>query len=273
MDADAAITLGSYPDWGMLLVAVAAAAIGLRQVRAAITSNGVARDAARTQARTSADAARDQLKIAADAATLQAEVARATLILEIDRDFESDEMQECRLALRALHNELKAYSIKQQPNCSNETRETHINALFGEYLNKLWADFKQSDREVDEKSIVELVNLHMKKADANPAVIQPHERAGAHYQRLTRIFGWMERVAFMVHRKLLPKDDIVKLYDAVFVQIVGWVFEHIRTRRDDSGNKEYMIETTLLRDMILQERADRKKEEEAKLLSSGKGIY
>ncbi|WP_298285834.1 hypothetical protein [Novosphingobium sp.] len=182
-------------------------------------------------------------------------------------------MQECRLALRALHNELKSFSIRQQPNCSNEKRNEHINELFGEYLNKLWADFKKSDRDVTEKSIAELVNLHVAKIDAEPAVVQPHERAGAHYQRLTRIFGWLERVAFMVHRGLLPKDDIVKLYDAVYLQIVGWVFEHLRTRRDDSGNKEYMLETTKLRDIILAEQAARQKEEEAKQAPAGTGIY
>lgn len=295
MQALEAINWGSLPDWGMLAVAAIAAFIGLRQLKAAIEATKVAREAARSQAQTAADAAKQQakesadeaqrqavasaaaaqvqLKIAADAAQHQAQIARASLILEIDRDFESDEMQECRLALRALHNELKAFSERIKRHANKDQRNAHINELFGDYLNKLWADFKKSDRRVTENSIDQLMALHLDKIDENPREIQPHERAGGHYQRLTRIFGWLERVAFMVHRGLLPKDDIIKLYDEVFVQIVGWMFEHIRTRREDSGNMDYLIETTKMRDLILKERAERQKALDDQQTPDGKGVF
>jgi hypothetical protein len=174
---------GSVPDWAVAAVAVAAALIAWFQLRAA------------------ARAAQDQ-----------AQIARASLILEIDRDFESVEMQESRLALRGLRNEIEAFVKTRQKALHNSQLLDKVNEEFSNYLNMLWWDFRQADRKIGGDDLRKLLDEHLDRVNANPDSIQPHERAGLHYQRLTKIFGWLERVAHMANQHLPPQSTFTILY-------------------------------------------------------------
>lgn len=210
---------GTVPDWIVAILACAAALIAWFQLHAA------------------AVAARDQ-----------AQIARATLILELDRDYESPEMKESRMALRGVRNEIESLTKRRHPAIDNHALHAEFNANFSQYMNLLWRDFRQADRAVGNESLTSLLNLHLNNLASDPESIQPHERAGIQYLRLTQILGWLERVSHLVHQGLIPKQDIVLLYDALFVEMGKWFEGHIRVRQEDGPkpNPNFMILTLQL---------------------------
>jgi len=218
---------GSIPDWVVAGLAGLAAAIAWSQLRAAARS------------------AHDQ-----------AQIARASLILQIDLDFESPEMLESRLALRGLRNEIESFVKTQNESLHNSALQDEINNKLSQYMNILWDDFRQADKQVIATQLRDLVDTHLKKIASNPEEVQPHEKAGVHYQRLTKIFGWLERVGHMANERLLPQQDIVALYDFVFVELVGWFEGHIKYRREDGPllNPDFLKQTTNFRDAIVRSR-------------------
>lgn len=177
--------------------------------------------------------ARSQLKAAATAATDQAQIARAMLILELDRDYESSEMKDSRMALRSLRNEIESFTRRQNPALDNDALHDEMNKQFSQYMNFLWRDFRQADRDVNNGSVESLVDAHLENLAQAPDTIQPHERAGTQYLRLTQILGWLERVAHLVHQGLVPKADIILLYDALFMEMGQWFAGHIKLRQED----------------------------------------
>lgn len=219
MQCDWIFNWGTLPDWIVAIVACAAAFIAWFHLRAA------------------ASASRDQ-----------AEIARATLILELDRDYESSEMKVSRMALRGLRNELESFTRRLHPALDNYALHAEVNLQFSQYMNMLWRDFRQTDRNVGNESLASLLNLHLDNLAADPNSIQPHERAGVQYLRLTQILGWLERVSHLVHQGLIPKQDIVLLYDALFVEMGKWFEGHIKVRQDDGPkpNPNFMILTLQL---------------------------
>lgn len=221
------IDWGAAPDWLVAILAGIAAAIAWHQLRAA------------------AQSAKDQ-----------AQIARATLILQIDLDFESKEMQECRLALRGLRNEIESFVRKENTGLHNSQFHSEVNTQFSKYLNLLWDDFRKADKAVSSSKLEDLIKVHLEKVNLNPVNVQPYEKAGIHYQRLTKIFGWLERVGHMANQNLLPKSDIISLYDFVFVELGGWFDGHIKYRREDGPlkNPEFLVEMTKFREMILENR-------------------
>ena len=236
------VSWGTLADWIVAAAALSAAVI------------------ARTQLRKGSSASRDQ-----------AQVARATLILEIDRDYESPNMQESRLALRALRNETEALVDCFFPRSSfdvstEQEYKTEIDKIYNEafsiYLNLLWRDFKQADHGPQAEGhagtrivgLAEMKARHVAKVNQEPGSIQPHERAGVHYQRLTRVLGWLERVGHMANEGLLPERDLIKLYDAVFLKLGAQFEGHIRERREDTGNQAWMAEFMTFRQTIIDRR-------------------
>lgn len=221
---------GTAPDWIVAILAALAAAIAWYQLRAA------------------AIAARDQ-----------AEIARATLLLEIDKEFESEVMQESRRMMRALRNQIVRIA-KHNTKSENPTDvKPEADRLFSLYMNRLWDDFRKAD---DTPAILD-VDLLRQDHVSNPAKPEdepkPSDKAGLLYQRLTKLLGWLETVGHMANEKLLPQADIIKIYDFVFIEILDWFDGHIRYRRVDGvvPNPDWMAESDKFRRKILEERQRR----------------
>lgn len=248
---------GTVSDWiltvlagGTALVAwVQLKAVG-RAAKAQIESS--AKDTL-AQITAASEAHNKELSAALSAARDQAQIARATLLLEIDRDYEAPEMLESRLALRGLRNEIEAFVISKNDALGKAELHVALNEAFGTYLNKLWLDFKKADRPHASDGLDSLLRKHLDLANSEPAKVQPHERAGLHYQRLSRVLGWLERVGYMANRKLLPQDDIKQLYDFVFIELGYWFEGHIRFRQEDGplANPDFMKEFMTFRSMLL----------------------
>lgn len=239
---------GTVADWGVVLIALTAAGIAWRQLGAAITSSQTAITAAAEQNRQQIEAAREatqkqiEASIQAHNSELaelrqdsrdQAQTARASLLLELDRDFESDEMQESRLTIRALKNEIEAFVQQDGQSRNSDQLQAKIADEFTNYLNRLWDDFRASDPDTESyQSLEEMQKAHLEKVNSNPDEIQPKERAGLHYQRVTRLLGWLERVGYLFNRNLIPKEDIIRMYDALFGMMALRFGGHIAFRRE-----------------------------------------
>lgn len=235
---------GTAPDWVVAILAALAAAIAWYQLRAA------------------ANAARDQ-----------AEIARATLLLEIDKEFESEVMQESRRMMRALRNQIVRIA-KHEVKSDNPTLvKPKADELFSLYMNRLWDDFRKADDNPGILNVDMLRQDHVNnpaKPDDEP---KPSDRAGLLYQRLTKLLGWLETVGHMANERLLPQADIIKVYDFVFIEILDWFDGHIRYRRVDGvvPNLDWMAESDKFRKKILEERT-RRAEKAAQRDQDSKGV-
>lgn len=261
-------TWGTVADWLLAILALSTVLVAWFQIRAASS-------AANAQIRASAEHTLAQITAATEAhnkeleaalrdAKDQTQIARANLLMEIDRDYESAEMQESRLALRGLRNEIAALVINQNQALDKAALHAAINDQFGAYLNKLWLDFKNADWPDPKTDLDGLLKQHLNKVNTEPEVIQPHERAGLHYQRLTRVLGWLERVGYMANQKLLPQDDIKRLYDFVFIELGFWFEKHITYRQEDGplSNRDFMKEFVNFRKVIEKEKKPKIVEED-----------
>lgn len=259
------IDCGTLPDWIVAITAIVAAVVGLRQLEALAASEAqaaAAQEAAATAQETAAAAAqsmaelakaqsdcaeadRKQAETAAVAAENQVEIARATLLLEIDRDFESSDMREARRAVRALRNEVERVAKERLQVANDDEIDTLADTLYSEYLNKLWHDYRTADsvQRVVENDIDQLVQAHIQGSEQSDK-FKPSERASMLYQRHLKLLGWLETVAHMVNQKLLPRGDILALYDQVFIEIMGGYALHIDHRRGigTKKNDRWMIE-------------------------------
>lgn len=196
-----------------------------------------------------------QLRSAAQSISLQANVAKATLLLEIDREFESSEMLESRRALRALRNQMTKMAERQSNDTNRAVVQPLAAALTSQYLNQLWKDFTTADdgENLAQMSAEELVSVHL-SAKAKPSEdTPPKDKAGPLYQRLTRTLGWLETVGYMCNSGLLPEDDIIPVYDFVFKEILEWTGGHIAYRRADGTppNPDWMKEAEKFRDRVV----------------------
>ncbi len=245
MIANWTLNWGSLPDWLMAGIAGMAAWIALSQLRSA------------------ASAARDQ-----------AQIARATLILELDRDYESPEMRESRTALRSLRNEIESFTRREHHDLDNHALHEEVNRNFSRYMNLLWRDFRKADRKVTNNTLESLLKLHLENQAAEGGSIQPHEKAGIQYLRLTQILGWLERVSHLVHQGLIPKDDIFLLYDALFVEMGKWFSGHIKLRQEDGPkpNPNFMRLTLQLCAEIEEKRQAEQKQTEKIPRTGGGGV-
>lgn len=251
---------GTVSDWFVAFLAAATVAVAWFQLRAAgravkIQIEASAKDTL-AQINAATDAHNKEISAALGSARDQAQIARANLLLEIDRDYEASEMLESRLALRGLRNEIEAFVVSKNNALSKQELHSSINDAFGTYLNKLWLDFKKADRPHASDGLESLLKKHLDAVNSEPTAVQPHEKAGIHYQRLSRVLGWLERVGYMANQKLLPQDDIKRLYDFVFIELGYWFEGHIKFRQEDGplANPDFMKEFMGFREKILAEK-------------------
>lgn len=217
---------GSIPDWIVAITAIIASAMALVQLRRIIDANAI-----------QAKAHQDQVSI-----------ARAELILEIDARFESAEMQESRLAIRTLrhHCERKARETRRRGAHDGDVA-TATAMSFSEEMTALFQRFKTPERVAD--------NVEATDIQASPE--------GERYFLLMRLPYWMESVGELTKSGLLPLEDVLNLYDAAFIGVLGCFEQHIQDRRSDPPlRNERFLENALWLKAQAVERAARLKSQQ-----------
>jgi hypothetical protein len=224
-DVLSGLQFGTVPDWIVAITALVAIVVAYGQLKASAAAS----------------------KISAQAQQDQAAIARANLLLEIDRDFESEGMQEARRAIRALRNEIEALARRQFPRLNDDELAPESDKLFSEYMNRVFYDYRTADsvqRQTNDE-LDAMLEKHLKTIPDYDA-FSPSERASRHYLRLTLILGWLERVGHMANNGLLHRDDVISLYNQVFIEAINWYKGHIIHRHGVGTRKngEWMDQAT-----------------------------
>ncbi|MEM1019391.1 MAG: hypothetical protein AAGJ09_02745 [Pseudomonadota bacterium] len=169
------------------------------------------------QLRLSAEAQGQQ----ADAHQDQVNIARAHLLLEVDRDFESQFMAESRIAIRSLRNACVERANSENDSLTDAQLSERERLLFSEQINRLYQNYKKLDDD---------------DASTGEEPLEPYERddpLGDRYATFMRLPYWMETVGHLTQRGLLSKDDVLELYDALLIGVLGCFQNHIAYRQEE----------------------------------------
>lgn len=185
---------------------------------------------------------REQLKKVVQESKRQADVARAELMLQIDQIFEGAEIGASRMAIRTLRNECEAEAT------ASDDPEARIDLLrcsariFSRRVSKL--------HEIYKRPVIE--------ASPSGKGDPPHIVAGKEYTVLMALPYWMETVGLLTRKELMARDDVLDLYDAVYVGVLTCFDAHIEDRRRDPAGPDdrFLENATWLRDRA-RERNDR----------------
>jgi len=183
-----------------------------------------------------------QTQAAAKSASSQVLIARATLLLEIDRQFEGEYLMQSRLAIRALRNRaVKEAREKCRAGIADAELAAEADRCFSAYVTSLWQDFSNAD--ASDNSLSET------KPDD-----KLKDKAGEQYSLLTRLLGWFETVGRLVEENLISEEDVFELYDAVFIQVANYFEQHIFDRRSEGPNRNdrWMEKALLLRQLAVE---------------------
>ena len=156
-----------------------------------------------------------QLQLAARSQEHQVQIARANLLLSIDKNFESDEIYKSRKAIRSLRNRAeKAIEARDKPTIGSENLRDEIAKQFSLGMTKLWDDARSiTDGDVDGASSPDIIAIDR-------------------YSVLTALPNWIETVGMLCRRNLLPKDDVLDLYDQVVISTMQNFKAHYTVRRE-----------------------------------------
>ena len=187
------IDWGTAPDWVVATTAVVGAFLAVRQLSALKKTE----------------------QQAADAHDAQVQIARATLIREIDRDFDSPPILASRQKLLALRNRFEAELEKKVPPMIHVQQILESARLVSDYVSKLWTESRTFDGD--------------KTADK--------DNSADEYSLIMRLPLWCETVGHLCQRNLAPLDDILDLYDQVFIMTIGNLADHIRLRQEAPPHK------------------------------------
>lgn len=194
--------------------------------------------------RESATIAATDASISAKAAQHNVEIARATLLLEIDRQFESPDLYKSRKAIRALrHRAQDAIAKRDEKDRSNQNLQRLQMIEMSHQMDQLWAQAKKFDD-------VDVDNAR------SPDVI-----AADRYTELLGLPNWIETIGMLCQRGLLPKDDILNLYDQVIIPTMESIKLHIDERRTEKPypNPGFMENAYWLCDEAVRYKAEREK--------------
>lgn len=172
-----------------------------------------------------------QLLRIADANRNQVDIARAELLLEIDARYEAPEMRASRLAIRSLRNYCDDRARMDRPGASDIDVAARSDILMSEELTGLYQRFKTADQSLDLKS---------------PMVDQPDDKDGNRYFAFMGVPYWAETVGLLTRADLLTLEDVLNLYDAVFVKFLTGFLKHIEDRRSEGPiRNEHFLENAL----------------------------
>jgi hypothetical protein len=194
------IDWGSLPDWIVALTAVFGVGFATRQI--------------------SAFRKAEELSAVSNEQTARAHeesvvIARANILRSIDAEFESEEMYRSRKAVRAMRARAEAKVRKENPSISNEPLAALTAKEFSKQLSSLWEEAQKfDDEDVEAKSSRDRI-------------------AADRYAELMRLPNWFESLGHMIRRELLPKADLLEVYDAAIYPTMLNVSDHIKKRRED----------------------------------------
>ncbi|ABD27479.1 hypothetical protein Saro_3044 [Novosphingobium aromaticivorans DSM 12444] len=154
-----------------------------------------------------------QLGMSASAQEMQVQIARANLLLSIDREFESEASYASRKACRSLANAAEASALATNPrDRAPDAIRKLVATEFSHQLNELW----NVARELQEKP----------EGTENAPAIAASDR----YATLMALPNWIETVGMLCRRDLLPKEDVLDLYDEAIIRTMTNFESHIVTR-------------------------------------------
>lgn len=175
------VNWGAVPDWIVAVTAVVGVAFASVQLRIA----------ARSQ--------RDQLQI-----------AKATLLRELDRDFESDAIRQSRLKLLVIRSRFEVEAAAHKPALSHSDQVDRIAKLVSAHIHDIWEESRRFDGD--------------KLADK--------DKSADEYALIMRLPYWCETVGHLCRRNLMPMDDLLDLYDQLIILCIGNVRDHITLRAE-----------------------------------------
>lgn len=138
--------------------------------------------------------------------------ARATLLLELDRRFESDEMAEARSKLRQIRDEAMA--------CA-----------------------RAANRRVNDGALLELMKPECARIVGQ--LRNGNKANKATYAKLLSFLGFFETVGSMVARQYVTADEINRLLRASILDLDLYFGVHITERRQEPGAAADLFEETL----------------------------
>lgn len=159
---------------------------------------------------------------AAEAQEFQQQIARADLILKIDSQFESPSVVLSRMAFRSMRN--RCQKAVDTNGLSNDQARSKIAEEFSNRINKIWNTAK------------EITDNDIEKSDS-PAV-----KAYETHNEIMALPNFFETVGLLCREGLLPKDDILCLYDQAIIPTMTNIMGHIKIRREEVpyANPTYM---------------------------------
>lgn len=195
-----------------------------------------------------------QLRKLAASGNDQVDIARAQMMLEIDARFESLDMQESRLLIRNLRNFCDEAARKElRAGASDEDLVNVAARIFSEKMTGLREQVKTAERIIP----------------GDPHMISEIDtQQGEMYMTYMRLPYWMETVAMLTRVGLILEDDVLRLYDAVFIGTLRCFEQHIKDRAQSGPqrNPEWLENALWLKqraenaEKLLRARKEKEKE-------------
>jgi hypothetical protein len=152
--------------------------------------------------------AKGQLETAGVARRDAIELERANLLLRIDEKFEGTELLDSRKAWVALRDRVESEVRTEHMHADDSLQATEAARKLSAALTQMWEAIGKAGNDSERESATEA------------------------YLRLIRLLHWIETVGHLVERNLIPRDDVLDLYDHVVIRTVGYAKAHITYRRE-----------------------------------------
>lgn len=151
---------------------------------------------------------------AAEAQEFQQQIARADLILKIDAQFESPSVVLSRMAFRSMRN--RCQKAVATNGLSNDQARSKLAEEFSNRINTIWETARQ------------ITDSDIEKSDS-PAV-----KAYETLNEIMALPNFFETVGLLCREGLLPKEDILCLYDQAIIPTMTNIMGHIQVRREEN---------------------------------------
>lgn len=196
---------------------------------------------------------REQLKRVVEESARQADVARADLMLQIDQIFEGAEIGKSRMAIRILQNECDMTATSEAHDSEDDVVIGTSATLFSTRVTELYNCYRSPE------------------PPKNKKIEAAHVTAGKEYTTLMALPYWMETVGMLARKKLLRQEDVLDLYDAVFVSVLTCFDQHIEYRRNERLNMDnrFLEHATWFRDQAKKRFALQARQRQVRLPAKG----
>ncbi|MDJ0978893.1 MAG: hypothetical protein QNI87_10180 [Erythrobacter sp.] len=201
---------GTIPDWIIALTALGGVYFGLKEL-----ANITAEEKAAAEAQ----------DLAAKAQDFQKQIARAELLLKLDMQFESQDLYKSRMAVRSMRNRSETAIKSRGKRTTNDDMKDALAIEFSRRMTEIW----ETAREIKDEDV---------ESPSSEAV-----KAYEIYAELMTLPNFFETVGLLCKQGLLPKEDILSLYDQVIIPTMRNFERHFQLRREEKPYpNEYFME-------------------------------